>query len=57
MMKKTNMPMRQIGTFKDKDGRWPAMPIYEMPDETPESWNAKAARINAKAKLESERAG
>ena len=35
--------MRVVGIFLDPEGRWPAMPVIEMPDETPERWNAKVA--------------
>ena len=34
-----------VGTFHDPLGRFPAMPIYEMPDETPAAWNAKVERL------------
>lgn len=34
-----------VGTFCDPLGRFPAMPIYEMPDETPAAWNAKVERL------------
>lgn len=37
-----------VGVYKDESGRFPDMPIYEMPEETAESWNAKAAAMNAK---------
>ena len=36
---KKNIPV--IGVYHDSAGRWPAMPILDMPEETPESWNAK----------------
>ncbi|MEG0780640.1 MAG: hypothetical protein RR426_08550, partial [Oscillospiraceae bacterium] len=34
------------GIWQDSEGRFPAMPLYEMAEETPEAWNAKAARMN-----------
>lgn len=40
--------MRVVGIFLDPDGRWPAMPVIEMPDETPERWNAKVAEQRRK---------
>ena len=40
--------MRAVGIFVDPDGRWPAMPVVEMPDETPERWNAKVAEQRRK---------
>ncbi len=41
-----------LGTYRDPTGRFPAMPVYDMPEETPEAWNAKAARINKGRRLE-----
>ena len=37
---KTKIPV--VGAYRDPAGRWPAMPILDMPEETPEAWNAKA---------------
>jgi len=47
-MMKAKRVLPCVGVYKDESGRFPDMPIYEMPEETPESWNAKAARMNAK---------
>ena len=41
-------PGPPLGIYQDPTGRFPAMPVYDMPEETPEAWNAKAARINGR---------
>ena len=36
--------IRFVGEWTDPDGRYPAMPLFEMADETPEEWNAKVRK-------------
>lgn len=47
-IEKSNTKLPVVGIYRDAAGRWPAMPILDMPEETPESWNAKAAAMRRK---------
>lgn len=42
----TRIPV--TGIYRDAEGRWSAMPVLDMPEETPEHWNAKAAALRRK---------
>ena len=46
-LSRADLPVKwvQVGVFFDALGRFLAMPIYEMAEETPAAWNAKVERL------------
>lgn len=49
--RETFPPKGYAGTWTDPEQRFPSMPLYEMPEETVEQWNAKVARAARREEL------
>lgn len=40
--------IKVLGVYKDPDGAYPDMPLFELSEETPEEWNKKCERQRRK---------